>query len=155
MCVGVCAAVGREVRQLLYCAAGEERARPYIWKPRNTAGTLWLCTFLPLATDLKSCMLWQLRDTLRSTLYITPPHHHLLLLRPCQSLFPCFMRFCAGFAQWQIRFTVSSLAIKRHRVRALLSGTIWDQMGGAAGPGRTVQFVMSILGKWQCHSFAV
>lgn len=24
-----------------------------------------------------------------------------------------------------------------------------------AGPGRTVQFVMSILGKWQCHSFAL
>lgn len=28
-------------------------------------------------------------------------------------------------------------------------------MGGAAGPGGTVQFVMSILGKWQCHSFAL
>lgn len=65
------------------------------------------------------------------------------------------MSFSAGCAQWQIRFTVSSLAIKRHRVRDLLSGTIWDRRGGAAGPGRTVQFVMSILGKCQCHSFAV
>lgn len=28
-------------------------------------------------------------------------------------------------------------------------------MGGAADPGGTAQFVMSILGKWQCHSFAL
>lgn len=64
--------------------------------------------------------------------------------------YECF--FCA---QRHLRFTVSSLAIKRHWVQGLLSGTIWDQVGGAAGPGGTVQFVMSILGKWQCHSFAV
>lgn len=29
------------------------------------------------------------------------------------------------------------------------------RVGGAAGPGGTAQFGMAILGKWQCHSFAL
>lgn len=48
------------------------------------------------------------------------------------------------------------LARKRRRVCCVfILGPLKIKVGGAALPGGTVQFAMSILGKWQCHSFAL
>lgn len=60
---------------------------------------------------------------------------------------PAFMCVCANR---------TLLARKRRRVCCLfILGPLKIKVGGAALPGGTVQFAMSILGKWQCHSFAL